>query len=294
MGMLLLAALAAAQNPCEQPGVVCLPPGKADAMQAAARQFNRNRGKVTPFRRPDRDPASPCPTPVNFSRLEGLWPEMHFRGPLHGPKSYFKRIPPHLLGKHANFSACQRKVYLDIGARTFEDGLLPMLQLYPELGAFDEFYLFEAVAGFYKLPPPRKLAQVLGRYMPPDRVASFVRRHFFFQTFIGSLSDPSTVPPTIGLSDFLTTTLQLTPADAVVVKMDVEGYEYGLVEHLLGDGAAALIDELFLEVHYGHLAMRRAFNWCRTWQFWCNYTLEDATNMYQTLRDAGIYAHHWP
>jgi len=231
-----------------------------------------------------------------MSHMEDLWPEEHFRGPLHGPRSFFSRIPPHLLARHADFGPCRRKVYIDIGARTFEAGLYEMFKFYPELGGFDEFYLFEAVAGFYKLPPLDELRTLLAPYMPHEAIATFARRHFFFQAFIGARSQPSTVPPTIGLSDFLATTLQLRPADAVVVKMDVEGYEYTIVDTLLADGTFELIDELFVEVHYGHKKMSRMFNWCKKLplDWWCKYTRDNATDLYQSLRDAGVYAHHWP
>jgi len=153
---------------------------------------------------------------------------------------------------------------------------------------------FEAVAGFYKLPPHDELVRLLIKGMHPTRAATFSRRHFFLQAFIGSRSKPETTPSTIGFSDFLETMLGLQPADAVVVKMDVEGYEFDIVQTLLGDGTHALIDEIMLEVHYGHPYMRQTYNWCRTPQFWCFYTLENATSMYQSLRDAGVYAHHWP
>ena len=73
-----------------------------------------------------------------------------------------------------------------------------------------------------------------------------------------------------------------------------QGYEYEIVNTLLADGTYALVDELFLEVHYGHPKMKQMFNWCWKPQFWCGYTLENATLMYQSLRDAGVYTHHWP
>ena len=60
------------------------------------------------------------------------------------------------------------------------------------------------------------------------------------------------------------------------------------------DRADVQIDEIMLEVHYSHDDMKRRFNWCRRWSFWCKYSLENATTMYQSLRDAGVYAHHWP
>ena len=64
----------------------------------------------------------------------------------------------------------------------------------------------------------------------------------------------------------------------------------------------ALVDEMMLEVHYGHPLMHQMFHWCTPrpkrhgggLDFWCGYSLENATALYQSLRDAGVYAHAWP
>ena len=72
-----------------------------------------------------------------------------------------------------------------------------MFRHYPALGTFDEFYAFEAVAGFYKLPPPHKLQKLLAPYMSAELARTFPSRHFFFQAFIGAFSEPATSPPTI-------------------------------------------------------------------------------------------------
>ena len=66
------------------------------------------------------------------------------------------------------------------------------------------------------------------------------------------------------------------------------------MDTLLEDGTYRLIDEIMLEVHYNHPKMTQLFNWCRKPVFWCNRTLQEATHMYQSLRAAGVYAHHWP
>lgn len=180
--------LVAAQDPCNQArqpeGVIagskCLKPqGRwqqrfAAGARAAARAYTY--GNLVG----SSDVNQKCPK-VDATNLEDLLPEQHFRGPLQGPRQYFKRVPPHYLANHANVSGCRRRVYIDVGARDFEHGLREMFGWYPALGAFDEFYAFEAVAGFYKLPTPSELSQILLRYMTPDRVATFARRHFFFQ-----------------------------------------------------------------------------------------------------------------
>ncbi|KAL1526320.1 hypothetical protein AB1Y20_015035 [Prymnesium parvum] len=279
------------QSACEREGVVCgsVDHAAVDTATLAPSQSKRR------WSAPDK-----CLSDTNFAHLEDLWPKMHFRGPISGPKSYFHRVPPHYLGRHANFTRCRRRVYIDVGAGQFNsqgssEGFLSMMKLYPSLVEFDEFYVFEAVPGKYVLPPPRERKRVLKNAgMRASRAATFNRRHFFMQAFVGARSDTSTVPPTIGFSDFLLTMLQLQPADAVVVKMDVEGYEYEVVDTLLRDGTAELIDEIMLEVHYSHPDMLRAFRWCKTPQFWCKYSLDNATSLYTSLRGSGVYAHTWP
>ena len=94
-----------------------------------------------------------------------------------------------------------------------------------------------------------------------------------------------------------------------------------MVNAMLADGTHALIDEMMLEVHYGHPLMQKMFRWCTPRppkgqstgkmpslpsllkrvlhprgdvDFWCTYSLDDATALYQSLRDAGVYAHSWP
>ena len=136
-----------AQNPCEprvqamyatagHPPVSC---GNAENEQMEVAR--RWKGTPPAHHRLRRNPKA-CPRETSFSTLEQLWPAGHFRGPLNGPRSYFKRVPPHFLGYHANFSNCRRKVYLDIGARQFDskEGFLSMLKLYPPLLDFDEYY----------------------------------------------------------------------------------------------------------------------------------------------------------
>jgi hypothetical protein len=120
--MLFLCALA--QNPCDQSAQ---PSGKSAATNCL-RAGRPTHGWAQHIHTPHAsvEEERPCPD-INFSHLEPLMAAEHFRGPLHGPKSYFKRVPPHFLGRHANFSQCRRRVYIDVGARTFE-GHAPNLE----------------------------------------------------------------------------------------------------------------------------------------------------------------------
>ena len=61
--------------------------------------------------------------------------------------------------------------------------------------------------------------------------------------YVGLDDDSTTRPPTRGLSQFLRDT-GVQEDDFVVVKMDVEGIEYDLLERLMADGSHKLIDEV--------------------------------------------------
>ena len=61
--------------------------------------------------------------------------------------------------------------------------------------------------------------------------------------------NPQSSPPTIGLGRFLKD-IQVQEDDFVVLKMDVEGAEYNLLERLLDDGSYVLVDE----VSFRHLS----------------------------------------
>ena len=67
---------------------------------------------------------------------------------------------------------------------------------------------------------------------------------------VGVDNDPNSAPPTIGLSQFLKD-IEIQKDDFVVMKMDVEGMEYGLIERMLEDGSHVLVDEVHT-IENGH------------------------------------------
>ncbi|CAN4102131.1 unnamed protein product [Withania somnifera] len=71
--------------------------------------------------------------------------------------------------------------------------------------------------------------------------------------------------------------------DYLVVKMDVEGNEFHLVNKLIETGAICLIDELFLECHYN--------TWQRSTKYGKTYT--QCLELFTSLRDIGILVHQW-
>jgi len=74
----------------------------------------------------------------------------------------------------------------------------------------------------------------------------------------------------------------------------VEGAEYDIVDKLMEDGTHELVDEMMIEVHYNHPKMQQMFKWCTSPADWCKYKLKDALRIYERLRNASVYAHHWP
>lgn len=44
-------------------------------------------------------------------------------------------------------------------------------------------------------------------------------------------------------------------ADSIILKMDIEGAEYEVIEHMIDTGAFGLIDELWIEWHYGKVGI---------------------------------------
>lgn len=66
--------------------------------------------------------------------------------------------------------------------------------------------------------------------------------------------------------------------DYVVAKIDVEGSEFALFDHLLSTGAASLVDELFVEWHGWRFAKRWA----------------EIVTLQERFADAGVVRmHYW-
>ncbi|CAI5957737.1 unnamed protein product [Closterium sp. NIES-65] len=103
---------------------------------------------------------------------------------------------------------------------------------------------------------------------------------------------PPFPPPqnTVNVTRWLMDELQLTEEDSVVVKMDIEGAEWAVLHEWLAiPHMPAIVDELFVEVHYHHPSMEGL-----TWTDRFNHTLDDTTQLLTDLRRAGFYVHPWP
>ncbi|CAH1779367.1 unnamed protein product [Owenia fusiformis] len=208
---------------------------------------------------------------VSYKQLniEKLEPEYHFR-----KNYYLKRtkdieskdhLLEHLLGRKVNCSTFQRQVLIDLGAKTFESSVGWFIENYP--CNFEEIHAFEVERNVFRIPENEK-----GR----------VR---LYESFVGVESSNTKTD----IADFIVNKLGIKTDDFLVIKMDIEGTEYKVLDYLKKRGTWPLIDELFVEIHYKHPYMRP---W--GWDMFEEYTLEDATNFFVELRNHSIYAHPWP
>lgn len=92
--------------------------------------------------------------------------------------------------------------------------------------------------------------------------------------------------PTLDFGRWLRQTVQ--SHDYVAVKMDIEGAEFPLLDHLLATGVLCLVDELFVEIHFNRYQSTRPGRQQRpnTWS--------DVRRMGTRLVDEGqLYYHLW-
>ncbi|CAI7834560.1 unnamed protein product [Closterium sp. NIES-54] len=102
---------------------------------------------------------------------------------------------------------------------------------------------------------------------------------------------PSPAQNMVNVTRWFLEDLKLKEEDSVVVKMDIEGHEWAILQHWLSNPRmAAIVDELFVEVHYHHPTMTE-FTWTAP-KF--NHTRQDTTRLLTDLRKAGFYVHPWP
>ena len=64
-----------------------------------------------------------------------------------------------------------------------------------------------------------------------------------YHTFVGPEDNSNSSPPIRGLSSFIRE-IGIKDNDFVVMKIDVEGWEYDLLERIMEDGTYKLIDEV--------------------------------------------------
>lgn len=178
-----------------------------------------------------------------------------------------------LLANHYVPSSAPRKIYLDLGAAGFDSSVGWFYNHYPL--TFDEVYAFEAKPNVFQIPPRQQIGGQLY-----DSI-------HFYQVTVGTQDNKA--KNVLDFAKWMQETLKPSVEDFVVLKMDVEGAEWGILEHMEQTGVAQVIDELFVEIHYQHPNMS-----LYGWDAYVGHTQEDAFALLSHWRELGVYAHYWP
>lgn len=184
-------------------------------------------------------------------------------------------------------------MYLDLGARDFGSSVSWFMHYYPL--DFTEIHAFEVKKDVFQVPAHHTEAEEqlrpltsASRRVPksalpiPNFILDRVTSHIKFV-------DCKDTEDHVDIRRFIKEELGIKPNDALIVKMDIESFEWPVLKDWLADKEMPkLVDELFVEIHYKHESMER-FHWLKY-----NQTREEALDLMVQLRTAGFYAHAWP
>jgi hypothetical protein len=182
----------------------------------------------------------------------------------------------HFLPYYINITAFPRRIYIDLGVNKFETSIGWMFSHYP--CKFDYVYGWEANMIYQNSAQP-----------PADYIKKYGN---IFDIQVGIWVDTKNYTDEKGnthmdLAEFIKS--HCSREDFVVMKMDVDGFEWDLLPHFLKKGTFDYIDEFFVEIHYAHPLMAK-FNWDR----FAPHTAEEARSLLTIIRKLGVYAHYWP
>ncbi len=199
---------------------------------------------------------------------------------------------PWLLGNRVDLNLSKRRVYLDLGANSFKSSIQWFMQMYP--CDFTEVHAFESNPNVFEFPKDefdedsnfkvRKNKNAIAVIKTPEIPKWMIKRMHIYNSRVSDFDDEST--NIVNITRFIKETLKLKATDTVVVKMDIEGNEWSILEKWLEDSDMVdIIDELFVEVHYYHPSVR-----------WDNkeHTRDQASHLFASLRAKGFYVHPWP
>lgn len=201
-------------------------------------------------------------------------------------------VLPWLYGTKVNLNKCARRVYLDLGANAFSTSVQWFSRMYP--CDFTEVHAFEVTPGMFKIPEPgfneetnwaSENSHSLRVKQTPQVPDWMVKRIKLYNTYVADADGENSV----NITRWIKEDLKLTKEDAVVVKMDIEGAEWPILQRwLLDPEMVDIIDELFVEIHYHHNTMLD-FHWG---QF--SHSREEALRLMASLRAKGYFIHAWP
>ena len=146
------------------------------------------------------------------------------------------------------------KILIDCGAH--KGKAIPIL--HQKFGLFDKHYLFECNPNlFQKLKKKFKNEADFSIYDSAIWVEKTTLPFYLGKNSISSslisdkknLSNTTIQVSTVDFSDWLKTIYK--PKDEIYIKMDIEGAEYSVIEHLIATGTISLIKVLCCEWHAG-------------------------------------------
>lgn len=156
------------------------------------------------------------------------------------------QLIPFFLANFVDATSHPRRIYIDLGVATFDSSICWMMQHYPV--KFDRIYGFECAQDYSNTealaPNVESCMRGTGAestgYIDASQVIKSIS---LYHNYVGVNSIPNTSPPTVGLGHFMKD-MDIREEDFVVMKMDVEGMEYDLIERMLEDGTHESIDEV--------------------------------------------------
>lgn len=158
-------------------------------------------------------------------------------------------MTPYFLANFVNASdkdVYDRRIYIDLGLHDFKSSVCWMMQNYPT--KFDLVYGFEADAKLHadihtlasNITECVKGTSAEARgYKTHEVLNTFT----FYYNFVGAEDNNKSSPPTRGLSQFVRD-IGIKENDFVVLKMDVEGWEYDILSRIMDDGTYKFLDEV--------------------------------------------------
>lgn len=183
-----------------------------------------------------------------------------------------------------------RKMYIDLGARFYLRGSYQWFQKhYPQFTDFAAYYVFELLdleggypRGNAKFHYIRKAAWTHsdGVIIKGMKMARVMEGHAMKSLQDGADRRPEWRIPSVDMDAFVRNISSVE--DYVILKMDIEGGEWDLLEHMYRRGTFQHIDELFLECH--SLTETASVH---------SPMGQDCIDLINSLRKLGVYCHNW-
>jgi hypothetical protein len=205
------------------------------------------------------------------------------------------------------YSIARRRVYVDLGARDYDSSVGFFRKFYPQGDTF-EVHAFEVDPKYRAMGydvDKRTTLYTAAAWTGVGCIAMGSSQGFAGASYkmkfvkVNGTLDAPTIPecealipkqqdmigpiPTVDIASFLTKTLGLTGENSfVVLKVDIEGPEWTVMDHLRATGALAVVKETMIECH-----------WDTHGGPFKGIPLSECHRQQQRLRDAGVYAHEW-